>query len=112
MKTALRALSASLVVIAAFIAGPSSVDAAQSDWLVITQVRVYQDGGAVVWVNGPDLPTVCTNKNAFRIDPAAPGVSEMIRTATAAFLAGREVRVDTTNNCSPGFDNINYLSLR
>lgn len=80
---------------------PATADAAGlSASVMVTEIRTFNvDGGAVVKVDG-NLLTSCSAKNYFRVTNQT-----VVRGIQASYLAGRPIRVVTTDSCANIYDN-------
>lgn len=105
-------LFSSLALVSTMTVASSASAAGSSSWLTVTRVKTYGTGSAIIYVSGPSLPTACPTKDAFRINKNHAGSSEMIRLVLSALLAGKQIRVATTDSCSPALDDIEWVETQ
>lgn len=109
MKRLLNILSIVSLACVALVATPAH--ATLSPWMKVTQVRAYSGGRILVYVD-TTFTTTCSEKKQFMIEASHAGREEMAKLVLSAYLAGKQIRIDTSNSCSPSNDLVNYIDMR
>jgi hypothetical protein len=91
---------------------------AKADWAVFTPTTVgcFEDGTCFVGVspNVPNTLTSCTARDQVRFPINQVGGEAMYKTALSAYLAGRQLIINTANlnNCHTGYARAWYLHVQ